>query len=139
MEQRLSLVTLCVADVGRSQRFYESLGWSHGFANETIVFFQLNGIVFALFERRAYMADANLERAPGHGSVALAHNVRTRDEVEPLIARMVDGGALLVKPAAEPPWGGYSGYVADPDGHIWEIAWNPQWTLDATGAVTLGA
>ncbi|WGF88467.1 VOC family protein [Marinivivus vitaminiproducens] len=139
MDQRLSLITLSVTDLARSRRFYvDGLGWSPHFENEQIVFFQLNGLAFGLFELAAYMADAKLAAKPGYGGIALAYNARERDQVEPLIAHAVDAGGTLLKAAAEPPWGGYSGYFADPDGHVWEIAWNPGWTIDGAGHVTIG-
>lgn len=138
MEQRLSLVTLGVDDVERARRFYTALGWTPGFANEEVTFFQLGGMVLSLWERSAMRKDMRREGAPGGpGDVALAHNVRSREEVDAAIAEAVAAGAALVKPAHDTDWGGYSGYVADPDGHAWEVAWNPDWRMDESGGVHL--
>lgn len=144
MEQRISMVTLAVADLARSRRFYEAgLGWEVvSGETEGIVCFQLGGMVLALYGRAAFAEDTGLEdtglgdtgladtgiaedAAPPRQSVALAYNTRSREEVDTVIARAVDVGARLQKPAADAFWGGYSGYIADPDGHLWEIAWNP--------------
>jgi len=130
MEQRISMITLAVADLARSRQFYETgLGWEVvSGATEGIVCFQLGGIVLALYGRAAFAEDAGLAdtgTGPVRPSVALAHNTRTREEVDRVIDRAVIAGARLLKPAADAFWGGYSGYVSDPDGHLWEIAWNP--------------
>jgi catechol 2,3-dioxygenase-like lactoylglutathione lyase family enzyme len=140
MEQRLSLVTLGVADVERSRRFYEDgLGWRRGNRHQEVVFFQLPGMVLALFSRVSLAADAGLppEAAGGFGGVALAYNARSRDEVDATMAEAETAGARILKPAQDAFWGGYSGYFADPDGHLWEVAWNPEWELDAEGRVSL--
>lgn len=139
MEQRISMVTLAVADLARNRRFYEAgLGWEVvSGETEGIVCFQLGGMVLALYGRAAFAEDTGLgdtgladtglaeDSAPPRQSVALAYNTRSREEVDTVIARAVDVGARLQKPAADAFWGGYSGYIADPDGHLWEIAWNP--------------
>lgn len=138
MEQRISLITLGVADPARSRAFYEKLGWSAAFENEDVVFFQLNGIVLGLFRREAFDQDM-LRDNDGHGRIALAYNTREKEDVAPLLARAVAAGATLLKPAEDAPWGGRSGYFADPDGHAWEIAWNPAWTIDADGRVAMEA
>lgn len=141
MEQRLSLITLGVADLARSRAFYaDGLGWTPStLGSEDVVFFQAAGIVFGLFGRDDLAADAGLPDAAGAGfrGVALAHNTRTRDEVDTVLARARRAGATITKPAEEAFWGGYSGYFADPDGHLWEVAWNPGMTIDADGHVTL--
>lgn len=138
MEQRVSLITIGVADPARARAFYESLGWKAAFENEEIVFFQLNGLVLGLFRRDAFDQDMMRDN-DGHGRAALAYNTRERDEVGPLLEKAVAAGATLLKPAEEGPWGGYSGYFADPDGHAWEIAWNPAWTISADGRVQMAA
>jgi hypothetical protein len=140
MEQRLSLVTLGVADLERSRRFYEDgLGWRRGNAHAEVVFFQLGGIVLALFARTALAADAGLAAAgSGFGGIVLAYNARSREEVDTVLGQAKAAGARILKPAAETFWGGYSGYFADLDGHPWEVAHNPFWTLDAEGRVSLG-
>ncbi|MCE3249076.1 MAG: putative Glyoxalase/bleomycin resistance protein/dioxygenase, partial [Geminicoccaceae bacterium] len=140
MEQRLSLVTLGVADLERSRRFYEDgLGWRRGNAHAEVVFFQLGGAVLALFARAALAADAGLPAAgSGFGGIALAYNARSRDEVDAVLAEAKAAGATILKPAQDAFWGGYSGYFADPDGHPWEVAWNPEWTILEDGSVRLG-
>lgn len=138
MEQRLSLVTLGVDDVERARRFYEALGWRAGFANEEVTFFQLGPMVLSLWDRAALLEDLGREPAPrGTGDFALAHNVRSREEADAVLAEAVAAGGTLLKPAHETDWGGYSGYFADPDGHAWEVAWNPGWRMDADGGVHL--
>jgi predicted lactoylglutathione lyase len=138
MEQRLSLVTLGVDDVERARRFYEALGWRAGFANEEVAFFQLGGMVLSLWDRAAMAKDMRREGAPrGPGDVCLAHNLRSREAVDALMADAVAAGAALLRPAHETEWGGYSGYFADPDGHAWEVAWNPGWRMEDDGGVHL--
>ncbi|QGT77989.1 VOC family protein [Guyparkeria halophila] len=139
MEQRLSVITLGVADLARSRAFYETgLGWSVGQAAESVVFFQLNGMVLALYPREALAADAGVpSQGSGFAGFSLAHNVRRRDEVDHVLAEAERAGGRIVKPAQETFWGGYSGYVADPDGHLWEVAHNPFWAMDAAGSVSL--
>lgn len=137
MEQRLSVVTLGVADVARSRRFYvDGLGWRPVFENDEIVFYQLNGIVLGTWLRDRLVAEAHLGEAASAGALSLAHNVRTREEVEPLLAAAEAAGGRILTPAFAPAWGGYTGYFADPDGHAWEIAWNPAWPIGPDGSVT---
>lgn len=142
MEQRLSVVTLGVADLERSRRFYEEgLGWHRGNRHKEVVFFQLPGAVLALFSRSALAADAGLPpdtaEGGGFGGIALAYNARSREEVDAVMAEAEAGGARILKPAQDAFWGGYSGYFADPDGHPWEVAWNPEWEMDREGRVSL--
>ena len=139
MEQRLSLVTLGVADLERARRFYEDgLGWRRGNDHPEVAFYQIGGAVLALFGRDALAADARVAAAGSNfGGVALAYNTRTREEVDAVLAEAEAAGATILKPAEDAFWGGYSGYFADPDGHLWEIAWNPDWTLTEDGSVRL--
>jgi hypothetical protein len=141
MEQRLSLITLGVADLAQSRRFYEAgLGWqpSARFSQGDVVFFQLGGIVLALFPRVELAKDANLDASgSGFNGFALAYNARSRKEVDQVMRLAKTAGARICKPAQEAFWGGYSGYFADPDGHLWEVAWNPEFQLSADGALTL--
>jgi catechol 2,3-dioxygenase-like lactoylglutathione lyase family enzyme len=138
MDQRLSLVTLGVADLDRSLRFYEALGWTRGNTNPEVVFFQLNGVILALWPRKNLAADAKLSaEGSGFGGIALAYNARDRAEVDAVLAEAERAGARILKPAEEAFWGGYSGYFADPDGHPWEVAWNPEWKLSEKGEVSL--
>jgi catechol 2,3-dioxygenase-like lactoylglutathione lyase family enzyme len=139
MEQRLSLVTLGVADLGRARRFYEDgLGWKRGNDNPDVAFYQMPGGILALWSRTALAADAHVaDTGAAFGGVALAYNARSKAEVDTVLAEAEAAGARLLKPAEDVFWGGYSGYFADPDGHVWEVAWNPFWRIDADGRVTL--
>ena len=140
MEQRLSLVTLGVADLKRARRFYEDgLGWRAGNDHAEVVFYQLGGMVLALWGREALAQDAHLsDVGSGFGGIALAYNARSREEVDAVLAEAKAAGAKILKPAEDAFWGGYTGYFADPDGHPWEVAWNPGWTVAADGSVRLG-
>jgi catechol 2,3-dioxygenase-like lactoylglutathione lyase family enzyme len=139
MEPRLTLVTLGVADVGASRRFYEALGFRTSRASTPeVAFFEAGGVVLALFGRGALAADAGLEDTrPGFSGVALAHNVATEGEVARVLGEAAAAGGHLVKPAQKVFWGGTSGYFADPDGYLWEVAHNPAWPLDAEGRLQL--
>lgn len=139
MEQRLSLITLGVADIARSRAFYEALGWkASGIGDGEVAFFQAGGLIFSLFGRDDLAKDAGLPaEGGGFRGIALAYNTRCREEADRVLAEMVAAGAALVKPAAEAPWSGYSGYAADPDGHLWEIAWNPGFPIAVNGSVSL--
>jgi catechol 2,3-dioxygenase-like lactoylglutathione lyase family enzyme len=138
MEQRLSLVTLGVADLDHSRRFYESLGWRRHGDQAEVVFFQAGAVVFGLYGREALAEDARVPaEGSGFGGMTIAYNTRSRDEVDTVLAEAKAAGAVIKKPAEEAFWGGYSGYFADPDGHLWEVAWNPYWTIGEDGSVTL--
>ena len=139
MEQRLSMVTLGVADVGLSRAFYERLGWRASSAsNPHVTFFSAGGTVLALFGRAALADDAGVSDGPaGFTAVTLAHNVPTREAVAETLEQARVAGARIVRPAEEVFWGGVRGYFADPDGHLWEVAWNPYFPLDSNGTVTL--
>lgn len=139
MEQRLSLVTLGVADLARARRFYEDgLGWRRGNDSDDVAFYQLRGAVFALWSRGALAEDAGVaDSGASFSGVALAYNARSRAEVDSVLAEARAAGAEVVKPAHETVWGGYSGYFTDPDGHVWEVAHNPFWTIAEDGAVRL--
>ena len=129
MKPKISLVTLGVADLGRAIRFYrDGLGLpEHGFDGEGIAFFALEGAWLALYPRRDLAADIGLadDAAPGFAGVTLAHNVARREEVDTVLEQAVAAGAVLTRSARAADWGGYSGYFRDPDGHCWEVAWNP--------------
>jgi catechol 2,3-dioxygenase-like lactoylglutathione lyase family enzyme len=139
MDQRLSLITLGVSDVARSTAFYARLGWKpSGASNEQVTFFQLGGIALGLYGRSALAEDAKIDPAGnGFGGVALAFNTRTRDDVDTVLAEAEAAGATIVKSAEVAFWGGYSGYFADPDGHLWEVAWNPHFPLAEDGSIAL--
>lgn len=140
MEQRLTAVTLGVADLQRARRFYETgLGWNASQAGDKdVAFFQANGLVIALWGRANLAEDANVkDDGEGFSGIALAHNVRSREEVDAVLAKAGHAGGRILKPGQDTPWGGYAGYFADPDGHMWEVAWNPFWPLDDAGNVKL--
>ncbi len=141
MEQRLSLVTLGVADLARSRAFYEGgLGWSGESPDNEVVFYQLPGMVLALWSRAELAQDANVtDTGATFSGVTLAHNARVKDDVDMLLAQAVDAGGTLLKIAYETSWGGYSGYFADPDGHTWEVAFNPFWDVSDEGYTTVGS
>jgi uncharacterized glyoxalase superfamily protein PhnB len=137
MDQRLSLITLGVDDLRRARRFYEEgLGWAPLQALEEIAFYQLPGMALALFGREALAADAQRPIDGGFSGITLAINERSREDVDRTIARAVASGAALTKAAEETPWGGYSGYFADVDGHAWEVAHNPFCTIHEDGSTT---
>jgi uncharacterized protein len=138
MEQRLSLVTLGVRDLGRARRFYEALGWMTGASpSDDVVFFQTGGMIVALWGRDQLAEDTVVEDTGGWGGITLAHNVRSPAEVDAVIAEAEAAGATIARPGAETPWGGYSGVFIDPDGHAWEVAHNPHWTLHEDGSISL--
>ena len=134
MEPRISLITLGVKDLGRSVRFYrEGLGLPlrEGGDVNVVAFFQTQGTWLALFPREALAADAGVvAEGGGFAGFTLAHNVRTREEVDETLNEAEAAGARLVKAAGDTDWGGYSGYFADPDGHLWEVAWNPHFWIE---------
>ncbi len=142
MEQRLSLITLGVADVSRAQRFYEALGWTlgGGVDDETdhVAFFQMPGMIVALWGRDRLAADSGVDDSGGWGGVTLAHNVRSPEEVDAVLAEAESAGAAIARAGAPTFWGGYSGVFIDPDGHPWEVAHNPGWTILEDGSTVLG-
>jgi uncharacterized protein len=138
MEQRISLVTLGVSDVSRAFAFYQHLGW-HGQEVEETVFFQTGGIAVVLWHQDKLADDAALPRSSGSGfrGVALAHNVREKDDVDVVIAAAQAAGGTVTRAPADTFYGGYAGYFADPDGHVWEIAYNPGFALSDDGSLTV--
>jgi len=138
VEQRLSLVTLGVSDLGRARRFYEALGWQSGAApDDDVVFFRAGGTVLALWGRAELAEDSGVEDGGGWGGVTLAHNVRSPEEVDAVLADAERAGATITRAAGPAFWGGYTGVFTDPDGHAWEVAHNPHWTFAADGSVVL--
>lgn len=143
MEQRLSIITLTVDDLARARAFYEALGWR--VASETaaseIVCFTLNGIGLALYPRQRFREEMGIGdlSCEADGGVVLAFNVRSRDEVAKTLDEAVEAGGTLMKAAADVFWGGYSGHFRDPEGHIWEVAWNPFSPLDESGSFSWSA
>ena len=137
-QQQMSVVTLGIEDLGRSRRFYtEGFGWSPVFEAEGIAFYQMNGFVLGTWNRTALARDMHRPVAPP-GSIALAHNVPAKGDIALMMERLVAAGGTILRAADAPPHGGFRGYVADPDDHAWEIAWNPAWPIDAEGRVTFG-
>jgi catechol 2,3-dioxygenase-like lactoylglutathione lyase family enzyme len=138
VEQRVSLVTLGVADLERERRFYEALGWTtRSEPSSDVVFFQAGGMILGLWSRGALAEDSGVEDAGGWGGITLAHNVRSPAEVDAVLREAEAAGATISRPAAETFWGGYSGVFLDPDGHAWEVAHNPFWTIGEDGSVAL--
>lgn len=133
----VSIVTLACGDAARSRRFYaEGFGWQAVFEADEIAFYQLNGLLLGLYRTADFAGDMAVDAVAPSGGFALAHNVRSEDEVAVLIDRLLANGGTIVRPADAPPHGGLRGYVADPDGHAWEIAWNPAFPIDAEGNLT---
>lgn len=140
IDPRISLITLGVEDVARATEFYERLGWKKSAASqEAVTFIQLKGTVLGLFSRQSLAEDAHVENTPkGFSGVTLAHNVASERGVDAVYKFALSCGATPVKAPEKVFWGGYSGYFADPDGHLWEIAHNPFFPLDKEGHVVLG-
>lgn len=132
MKPKLSLVTLGARDLERSRRFYEALGWTCSDSTDTVAFFELGGVVLGLYGWNDLATDAQVpaDDAVGFRGVTLAHNEPSRDDVDRAFDEFVAAGATVVKRPEPTEWGGYSGYVADLDGHLWEVAHNPysDWT-----------
>ena len=140
MEQRLSLVTLGVADLARSVAFYEKVvGWKAASSPPGVAFFDLNGVVFSLFPHEELAKDMNIAAGAkgGYEGFSLAYNARSQEEVDSVFARLKKNGATIVKAPETAFWGGYSGYFSDPDGHYWEVAYNPYWTVGRDGRISM--
>lgn len=138
MQQQISVITLGIQDLERSKRFYvDGFGWTPVFANDEIAFYQMNGFVLGTWLQPSLEEDM---KRPGErpGAFGLAHNVESPDAVKAVIEKLVGAGGRLLRAGDAPPHGGFRGYVADPDDHAWEIAWNPAWKIDANGLVTFG-
>jgi predicted lactoylglutathione lyase len=139
MEQRLSLVTLGVRDLARARRFYEALGWKTGAGpDDDVVFFQAGCMIVALWGREQLAEDTVADDSGGWGGITLAYNARSADEVDAVLREAEAAGAAIPRPGAATFWGGYSGIFVDPEGHPWEVAHNPHWTIEPDGGVTLG-
>ncbi len=137
MEQRVSLITLGVADTARARAFYEALGWSGESPDGDVVFFQTGGMILALWGRDKLAEDSCVDDGGGWGGVTLAYCVRSPEEVDAVLADAEAAGARIGRPGAPTFWGGYSGIFVDPEGHPWEVAHNPRWTLAEDGSVSL--
>ena len=137
MEQRLSLVTLGVSDLARAEAFYAAVGWERGNDDDEVVFFQCGGLVIALWDRGALAEDSTVADPGGWGGVTLALNLRSPAEVDEVLDQAEAAGAVIGRRGAETEWGGYSGIFVDPDGHPWEVAHNPFWTVTDDGRTLL--
>lgn len=141
MEPRVSLITLGVEDLARAQRFYEALGWTRSKASVEgeVAFYQAGALAIGLWSYRSLAEDARVAPAgEGFRRIALAHNVRAKGDVDRVLAEAAAAGGTITKPAEDSPYfTGRTGYFADPDGHLWEVAWNPAFALDEDGALTL--
>jgi len=139
MNQTIAMITLAVDDLPRALAFYrDGLGWTPAFETDDIVFFQMNGVVFSLFRKEAFENEVGSGITMGGKSIGLAHNVASKGDVDAVFdnIRTLPGGRIVHDPT-DRFWGGYSGYFEDPDGHIWEVAWNPHWTYSPEGYVTV--
>jgi uncharacterized protein len=135
----VSLVTIGVTDLARSRRFYEALGWTTGAApDDDVVFFQAGGMIVALWNRAELAEDSVVTDSGGWGGITLAYNARSPEEVDAVLEEAGRAGATIGRPGAATFWGGYSGVFLDLDGHPWEVAHNPYWTLGEDGSVSLG-
>jgi predicted lactoylglutathione lyase len=140
MDQRISLITLGYRDYRRARDFYAALGWTDAVApDDEVVFFQAGGMVFALWDRAKLAADSGVQDSGGWGGVTLAYSVGSPDEVDEVLARAQEAGGTVPRAGGKTFWGGYSGIFVDPEGHPWEVAHNPGWTLRDDGSVSLSA
>jgi uncharacterized protein len=140
MRQQLHLITIGVKDLKRSLEFYElGLGWKRAQASGgDVAFFSMGGVVLSIYPRDKLAEDATVgQEGNGFEGIALAYNTRSRDEVDEVLVKVAALGASIVKPAQDAFWGGYSGYFTDPDGHLWEVAWNPFFEFDSEGRLKL--
>ena len=135
MDQRITAVTLGVADLTRSEAFYRALGWERVNDDAEVAFFQAGGMVLALWGRRELTEDGAVDDPGGWGGVTLSQNVRSPEEVDAIMTAAAEAGATVGHPAEKTVWGGYAGVFGDPDGHTWEIAHNPFWPIDEQGGV----
>lgn len=144
MDQRMSMITLGVADLERAKAFYRDVvGWTPAPTPPEIAFFDLGGTVFSLYPHAGMVEDMGLvegKAADGaYQGFAIAHNARSKEEVDAIFARLKKNGATIKKEPEEVFWGGYSGYFCDPDGHMWEVAYNPHWTIGEDGRISMSA
>jgi hypothetical protein len=137
MEQRVSLITLGVHDITRARAFYDALGWSGQTPDGEVVFYQAGGMIFALWDRGNLATDSEMDDPGGWGGVTLAYNCRSESEVDQVMSEARRAGATIGREPARTFWGGYSGIFVDPEGHPWEVAHNPGWTIGDDGSVHL--
>jgi len=138
MDQRISLITLGYRDYRRARDFYEAIGWTDAVApDDEVVFFQAGGMVFAIWDRAKLADDSCMQDDGGWGGITLAYNVRSPEEVDAVLTEAKAAGATVARAGAKTPWGGYSGVFVDPEGHPWEVAHNPAWTVNDDGTISL--
>lgn len=137
MEPRVSLITLGYRDFDRARRFYEALGWTTESPDDEVVFIQAGPMIIALWDRALLEADSSVADSGGWGGITLAHNVRTPEEVDAVLAEAKAAGGTIGRPGAPTEWGGYSGAFIDTEGHPWEVAHNPGWPIGDDGSVSL--
>ncbi|GHD10797.1 VOC family protein [Tianweitania populi] len=139
MQQQISVITLGVQSMTRSRGFYVGgFGWAPVFENDEIIFYQMNGLMLGTWQNPGLDGDMQRASQAAPSAIALAHNVPERHDVDLVIEQLVAAGGTLLRKGDAPPHGGFRGYVSDPDGHAWEIAWNPAWMIDESGRVTFG-
>lgn len=140
MQPRINVITLGVKELARSRKFYEKLGWkASSISTDDFAAFQLGGLILFLFPEKLLAEDANLSgtSVPGFRGIAMGYNASSKEDVDQVIMQAVEAGGKLQKRAQDVFWGGYSGYFTDPDGHLWEVAWNPDWKIKSDGTVQL--
>jgi uncharacterized protein len=138
MDQRVSLITLGVSDLARARAFYEGVGWTtRADPGDDVVFFQAGGTIVALWDRAQLAEDSAVTDGGGWGGITLAYNTRSPEEVDTVIEQARAAGATIPREPAKTFWGGYSGIFVDPEGHAWEVAHNPRWTINEDGTVSL--
>lgn len=138
MEPRISIITIATDDLERAVRFYEAMGLKrHAGITEGVAFFQMGGVILGLFPRKDAETDAGIAFAAAPSAIYLAYNTRTEAEVDAVLALAEQAGGRIVKPAGRAFWGGWYGYFADADGHIWEVAHNPDFPIAADGTISL--
>jgi uncharacterized protein len=139
MDPRINVITLGVKDIKKSKKFYEDLGFAaSSISNEHLIAFQMVGIVLCLYPIKLLSEDATVDsKGEGFRGITLAYNVSNKEEVSSILKHAEKSGAKIIKPAQDVFWGGHSGYFSDPDGHLWEIAWNPHWSLGENGLIKL--
>ena len=141
MEQRISIITLCVSDLKRARAFYDALGWKAASEEEAdgIVAYDLQNMTLALYPWDKLAQEANIPKErSGYSAFTIAYNVRSENEVDQMLEEVKGAGGKIIKPAEKVFWGGYSGYFSDPDGHLWEVAYNPFSTLGPKGEFQWG-
>jgi catechol 2,3-dioxygenase-like lactoylglutathione lyase family enzyme len=139
MQQQISVITLGISDLKRSRHFYvEGFGWTPVLEHGDIIFYQMNGFVLGTWASSSLEEDMQRKGLARPGAFALAHNVPGKDDVQPVLDRLVRFGGRILRNADAPLHGGMRGYIADPDDHAWEIAWNPAWPISPEGYVKFG-